>query len=183
MVYDSALDSFKPNEMSSNFNSTLQASDLALTFGSNFTSYVKSARTPAICQLPQISDFAVISNAYYTMSGNRHTITSNIKSSNIGYNRRDYLINQRMTKKDGTTINLKNILRVKFNLAPYNGTQECIFTPDTTSMIVQMVNRDAATSNSLNYPYVQFIDVGQTSLTGPDNISPLFTDPEYSRSR
>ena len=88
-----------------------------------------------------------------------------------------------MTNKDGTIYLAKNILRVKFNLASYTGTQACTFTPDTTSMIVQMVSPNATTSNNLNYPYVQFIDVGQTSLTGSDNISPLFTDPEYSRSR
>ncbi len=182
MVYDTAVTSFKPDTTSVNFNSTLIASDLALSLGANLPTYFKSLRTPGICQVD--GNNSALYNAFKTDYEARtsNTILSNIKALNIGFDRTDYLVRQTMR---GVTspIETRNIIRVKYTIGPYNGTNNCSWSYISNSYKVQMVAPNSETKTNLNYSYIQFIDTAPTSLETSDNISPLFMEPEYTGSK
>jgi hypothetical protein len=182
MSYDTAVTSFKPNITSSNFNSTLMASDLALSLGTNLPTYFKSLRTPGICQVDGNS--ATLYNAFKTdyETRSRNSILSNIKALNIGFDRTDYLVSQRMTGVR-SNIETRNIIRVKYTIGPYNGTNSCAWSYTSNSYKVQMVAPDDTVKTNLNYPYIQFIDTAPRSLDISDNISRLFMDPEYTGAK
>jgi hypothetical protein len=182
MSYDTAVTSFKPDTTSQYFNSTLIASDLALSLGTNLPTYFKSLRTPGICQVD--GNNSALYNAFKTdyeaRTGN--TIISNVKSFNVGFDRTDYLVRQTMR---GVTSNIetRNIIRVKYTISPYNGTNNCSWSYTNNSYKVQMVAANSEMKTNLNYPYIQFIDTAPTSLETSDNISPLFMDAEYTGAK
>lgn len=183
VVYDTSVASFKPDTTSINFNSTLIASDLALSLGANLPTYFKSLRTPGICQVDGSKTttlYTAFKADYETRTSN--VILSNIKLLNVGFDRTDYLVKQRMV---GVRSNIEttNIIRVKYTMNPYNGTNTCSWSYTTLSYKVQMVAPNNETKTNLNYPYIQFIDTAPTSLDISDNISPLFMEPEYTGSK
>ena len=185
MVYDTAVTSFKPDTTSQYFNSTLIASDLALSFGTNLPTYFKSLRTPGICQVN--GNDTTLYNAFRTdyqaiRGGKNNTILSNIKSFNVGFDRTDYLVSQTM-QGVRSNIETRNIVRVKYTIGPYNGTNNCSWSYTPNSYKVQMVAPNTETKTNLNYSYIQFIDTAPTSLQTSDNISPLFMDAEYTGAK
>lgn len=195
MVYDNSISDFKPDMNSVNFNSTLRASDLALSLGTNFTTYKKSLRgNNMICQVDgniTSPHFIAFSNWYNTNTP--HTINNVIKSLNIGYDRTDYIVKQ--TMRNGTySLITSNIIRVRYSLNPFN-----LATPNLCSWSfnstlpeayrVQMVVPTVIPSGQidprtkLTYNYIQFITDVPTNLTLSDNISPLFNDSEYTGAK
>jgi hypothetical protein len=185
MSYDTSVNSFKPNITSQYFNSTLMASDLTLSLGTNLPTYFKSVRTPGICQVDGNNSalYNAFKTDYESVRGTKsNTILSNIKALNIGFDRTDYLVSQRM---EGVTspIETRNIIRVKYTIGPYNGTNSCSWSYTPNSYKVQMVAPNSGTKTNLNYSYIQFIDTAPTSLAISDNISPLFMDAEYTGAK
>jgi len=185
VTYDTTLASFKPDRTSINFNSTLEAADIALSLGTNLNTYYRSQRPETICQITETIVTSLTPTLVAIIQGLGHQVVEQIKHTIITYDTVDYIMSIRMKPNNSTILTspIKLIVRAKFTLADYNpATNFCSW--NYSSFIIQMVApTDTTLKNNLTYSYVQFIDTIPANFRGKDNISRLFMDPEYTGVR
>lgn len=165
----------------------IKASDLTLSYGNNLAPYAIPLRTSDICQVADTPAlFNSLSNNYFTnvnLATNplRFTTITKLRSLQIGYDKIDYLVEQKNTAVT-PNITRRFVLRGKFDLAPYPAA--CSWSYTNGSFKLQIVLPDSMTAaDKATYTSQSFVDVVNTnsvSLGGSDTVSPLFFDPEYS---
>ena len=168
---------------SSNTYPPIKPSDLTLSYGNDLSPYFTGLRS-GICQ---VGDTATLFDALITdYRSKANTPTTNplyftsiskISSSNIAYDKIDYLISQ-----TNISVTRRYVLRAKFDLAPYPA--NCVWSYTPGSFRLQTVLPDDMTAAQKgtysNQSFVDVVDVDSVSLGGSDNVSRLFLDLEYS---
>jgi hypothetical protein len=162
----------------------IKASDLTLSYGDNFPPpYISPLRTN-ICQVGDTSVLYSALIADYSTKVNvadnplRYTIISKLNKRVIGYDKIDYLLSQ-SNSADANSIK-KVIIRAKFDLGPSVTTCDWSYTPNSFKVQIVLPNTisDAEKLRYTSLSYIDIVDSNSATLSGTDNISPLFYDPE-----